>query len=557
MALGGALYLPVAFALTRLLDASGRRIMLAELIREFSGFLRRMADFYKPGVDEGAACLRVVEQQASFSDHLQAARSLSVHASDPESGARLIAALAVMLEAFDGMVSTMADHAPLRLAGAESAMASRVVALLRSVANDLDALAFDLLIAGRTPKLSDHAAQLDAFAEAIARLDAQCDPDLRRAAHMTRARLAYVLNHLVRLPEVVGSLAAAEKALAGLDLTKFAPPLRVSLKPLRAELRWTSPIFRHAIRLTAALTCGYLLIALVPGLRHGNWILLTIAVIMRASYSATAQRRDQRLIGSLVGCAIAGALLWIDSRPVLLFAQLSAVGFAHSFVRVDYRLTSVAATVMALLGLHFIDPGEAAPVAARMVDTVLGSGIAFLFNFLLPHYERHGSAALAQAFVANLSIYADRVLRWRIQVQEYRLARKALIESFSALGESAQLARAEPDAAKKFWPAYSKMIASAYVAAAQIVTVRLLIRNRRDELDEGECAALLEATRRAVLSQLNPACADPLPACAARPDEDDAMAALRQRCGEAVAQARELRLLAIETWSVEAKADLG
>ena len=92
--------------------------MLAELIREFATFLRRMAEFYRPGADEGAACLKVVEQQASFSDQLQTARSLSVHATDPESGARLIAALAVLLEAFDGMIATMADHAPLRLASA-------------------------------------------------------------------------------------------------------------------------------------------------------------------------------------------------------------------------------------------------------------------------------------------------------------------------------------------------------------------------------------------------------------------------------------------------------
>jgi uncharacterized membrane protein YccC len=542
-ALGGALYVPIALALTRALDASGRRVMLAELIREFATLLRRMAEFYRPGADEGAACLKVVEQQASFSDHLQAARSLSVHAANPKSGARLIAALAVLLEAFDGMVSTMADHAPLRLASGQSDLAERVETLLREVAGDLDALSLDLIV-GRPPRLADRAAALDALAQEIARLDPDADPKLLRAARMTRARLAWVLNHLARIPAVVADLGEAEKALAGIEIAKFAPPLRVSLAPIRAELRWDSQVFRHALRLSAALACGYALIAISPALRHGNWILLTIAVIMRASYSATTQRRDQRLFGSVVGCAIAGALLWFDSKPLLLFAQLSAVGIAHSFARVDYRLTSVAASVMSLLGLHLIDPGEASPVVSRLIDTVIGAGIAFLFNFMLPHYERQNAHALARAFLDRLAAYADRALRWDAPAQDYRLARKALIESFSALGESARLVRHNPGVAAKVWPGYSKLIVQAYFAAAQIVTIRLLIRNRIDDLDARESAALLDETRAAVLAQLRPRCAEPPPTCAHYPDESDAFAALRQRCVEAAAEAGRLRRLA-------------
>jgi len=542
IALGGGLYIPIALALTWASDSSGRRVMLAELVREFATLLRRMAEFYRDGADEGAVCLKTVEQQASFSDQLQTARSLSVHATNPESGARLIAALAVLLEAFDGMIAAMADHAPLRLASAGSDVAVRVGNLLRQVADDLDALSLDLIIAGRAPSFPDHSAALDRLAEDIARLEGE-DPRLLRAARMTRARLAFVLNALARIPAVVASLAEAEKAVAGLDLRKFAPPLKVSLTPIRAALRWESPVFRHAVRLSAALACGYALIAFAPALRHGNWILLTIAVIMRASYSATTQRRDQRLFGSVIGCGIAGALLWFDSWPLLLGAQLTAIGVAHSFARVDYKLTSVAASVMALLGLHLLDPGESAPVVSRLIDTAIGASLAFAFNFLLPNYERHGAAALARAFLEKLAAYADRVLRWDVAVQDYRLARKALMESVSALGDSSKLARRNPGA-ENFWPLYSKLIAQAYFTAAQIVTIRLLIGNRIDDLDPHASAALLDATRAAVLAQLRPGCAQAPPTCAHCPDETDAFAALRLRCAEAAVEAERLRRLA-------------
>ena len=176
IALGGALYIPIALALTRALDASGRRVMLAELIREFATLLRRMADFYRPGADEGAACLEVVEQQASFSDHLQAARGLAVHTSDPDSGVRLIAALAVLLEAFDGMIATMADHAPLRLAGAHSApRRARRDPAAPSGRRSRRAVARPARRRPR-PNFPDHAPRWRRWRRGIARLEPQGDP---------------------------------------------------------------------------------------------------------------------------------------------------------------------------------------------------------------------------------------------------------------------------------------------------------------------------------------------------------------------------------------------
>ena len=209
------------------------------------------------------------------------------------------------------------------------------------------------IVGGDNLSLPDRNPALDRFGRRIAELEADhaADAQVLRAARLTRARVALALSHLSRLPALLNRQDLAEQALAGVDIRAFAPPLRVSLDAIVEQLRWSSPIFRHALRLALALGFGYALIELVPGLRHGNWILLTIAVIMRASYSATRQRRDQRLLGSILGCGLAGALLWLGSSPLLLAVQLLAVAIAHAYVKVDYRLTSVAATVMALLGL--------------------------------------------------------------------------------------------------------------------------------------------------------------------------------------------------------------
>ncbi len=561
--LGGALYIPAALALTRIFDASGRRITLAEVLREFAAFLRRVAGFYRPDADEGEVCLEVVEQQASFADHLQTARGLIVSARDRAEATRLIAALAAVLDAFDGVVSTLADHSPLRLAqglhpapAAGDSPAARMERLFRGLADDLDALALDLAAGGGKISFPDHRPELDALSETIAAMEAgDAKPEVLRAARLTRARVALALSQLAALPDLLTSQDAAQKALAGVDMTAFAPALRISVEPIRRQLRWSSPVFRHALRLSLALGCGYALTRTIPGLEHGAWILLTIAVIMRASFAATRQRRDQRLVGTLLGCGAAGALLWIGS-PVLLFAaQLLAVAVAHAFVKIDYRLTAFAGSVMALLGLHLLDPSQAPLVAARLVDTVVGAGVAFLFAFLSPQWERHGAPGLARGFLGALRTYADRALRWDGPEQDYRLARKDLMEAFSALGESAARMRADPGIQRAIWPHYSAVIAAAYVAAAQIVTVRLMIRQRRAELDAPASRALLDDTRRAALAELDisgPRAERRAPQ--APHDAAPVFLALLQRCDEILREARALRHLVEKDWTPAASA---
>jgi uncharacterized membrane protein YccC len=560
-AIGGALYIPVALALTKLLDASGRRLTLAEVLREFAAYLRCVAGFYRENADLGAVYIKVVEQQVALSDHLNAARSLIVGSGHRKDILHLVAGIATLLEAFDGLVSAHADQAPLRLAagkngeknGEKHDLARLVAELALQMADELDGLALDLIVGPKKLTFPDHRETLDLIAREIAKIaaDPDADPDLLRAARLTRARLSWVVTHLGRLPDVLTQRDMAKKALEGVDPSRFVAPLSVSLSVLLNEIRLSSPIFRHALRLGLALGAGYALIVFVPGLRHGNWILLTVAVIMRASYSVTRQRRNERLIGSIIGCGIAGALLWTGS-PILLFAvQIAAIGIAHAFVRVDYRVTSIAATIMALLALHLADPVESAPVLVRLIDTAIGAAIAFIANGVLPQWERLGAQAIAFAFLRQIAAYARRSLRWDAPEQEYRLARKNLMEGLAEMSESAERMRGDPAAQRALWTEYGKLIAAAYTTAAQIVTVRLLIRTRRDELDAHACASLLEETRHAVVAVLDlskpPAPFEQPPLHVA--GEANAFAALRRRCAEVLREAGRLRELVALNWS--------
>ena len=131
--------------------------------------------------------------------------------------------------------------------------------------------------------------------------------------------------------------------------------------------------------------------------RHGNWVLLTIAVVMRAGYGLTKQRRDDRVIGTLIGCVVAAGSVAYLPAGALVAVQGLAVAVTHSFARLNYRLSSSGASVTALVSLHLVQPWVSAPILVRLADTLIGAAIAHLFNYLWPRWEFFGGAAAWRA----------------------------------------------------------------------------------------------------------------------------------------------------------------
>src|SRR3546814_4525175 len=61
------------------------------------------------------------------------------------------------------------------------------------------------------------------------------------------------MDQLALLQQVVREPAAARARLDGIDLGAFLPPRPWRLRFLLRQLRWRSPIFRYALRLSAAM----------------------------------------------------------------------------------------------------------------------------------------------------------------------------------------------------------------------------------------------------------------------------------------------------------------
>ena len=479
-AAGGFAYIAFALVATIVTDASARRLLASETIRELSLYLSAVAAVFDPERDFEQAYGSAIRQQAALSEQLQSARALLLdHARQRPESLRLAATIGVLLDVFDALVAAQCDVTKVRSAANSTPLLRHVGAALRVGALDLKHLGLEILATERPTLPPDHQLAIDALRREAARLDRPeaSDPAARAALKAATERLALALGHIRRLERTLSDDRETEAAIGGVDLAAFLPKRSYAWAVLARHFRIASPVFRYAIRLALAMMAGAVIARFLGDSGHGNWVLLTIAVVMRSNYGLTKARRDDRVVGTLVGCVIAaGAVAWLPAEA-LVAAQGLAVVVIHSFVRLNYRLSSVGASVMALVSLHLIQPDLPAPVLARLADTLIGAAIAHLFSYVWPYWEFSDAPGIARRLLARLAAFSDVALNADASVQDYRLARKNVIEAIAALSDSAGRMSVEPAPARRGLEEMAALLMAAHGFVAQLSAARLDARS--------------------------------------------------------------------------------
>jgi uncharacterized membrane protein YccC len=351
---------------------------------------------------------------------------------------------------------------------------ARIGDALRVGSLDLRHLSLELLTTGRPTLPPDHQLALDALNRETVRLEASAmSPEEREALDALTWRLVRSLNHVRRLEKSLSNDATARAAIGDVDLAAFVPKRNYGPSALTPHLNPDSPVLRFAARLSLAMMAGAVVAQSLGDARHGNWVLLTIAVVIRAGHGLTRQRRDDRVVGTLVGCVLAAGSVAYLPLGALVAVQGFAVTVVHSFARLNYRVSSTAASVMALVSLHMVQPTFAAPILVRLADTLIGAAIAHLFNYFWPRWEFLEAPRLASGLQAQLAAFASAALRSDITEHDYRLARKNVIEAMAALSDSAGRMAIEPMTARKGLDEMAELLIRAYSLVAQLSAARL------------------------------------------------------------------------------------
>ena len=197
---------------------------------------------------------------------------------------------------------------------------------------------------------------------------------------------------------------------------------------LRGQLRLSSPLCRHAIRLALALLTGFAVMTLTED-RHGYWIVLTITFVSQPHYAATLKRLGQRVSGTLMGLALGWALMRLFPDDVAGSVLIAAGGTLFLGTRrTHYAVATGAITTMLLMSFHQLGMTDGV-ITGRLFDTLAGGAIAGVAAWLvLPTWQARRWPQLAAATLRAQARYLDEVMRQYLAGKQdhlaYRVARR-------------------------------------------------------------------------------------------------------------------------------------
>ncbi|MGE2722576.1 FUSC family protein [Mycolicibacterium celeriflavum] len=180
---------------------------------------------------------------------------------------------------------------------------------------------------------------------------------------------------------------AAELRFPDLFRPDLISPVRAALTTVRSHLTLTSPLLRHAIRLSAAVAVAALADRFAP-VAHGHWIALTVLMVLRPETAHTYTRCVGRLAGIATGVVVASVIVMLLHPTGFAAIVLATLCLAATYAatRTGYIATSaaLAAAVVFLLEIDAATGG--ATLEDRLFSIVVGGGIAVVAHVALPDH---------------------------------------------------------------------------------------------------------------------------------------------------------------------------
>ncbi|AZF08642.1 hypothetical protein C4J93_0414 [Pseudomonas sp. R2-37-08W] len=415
---------------------------LARLFRELGRYLKLKSSLFEPirQLDVEARRLELAQQNGRVVAALNAAKEIILHrVGNGRPGSKVSRYLKLYFLAQDIHERASSSHYPynaLAEAFFHSDVLFRCQRLLRQQGKACQALAESIQL--RQPFIYD-----DSFAEALGDLNAslehlriQSNPAWRGLLRSLRA-LAANLSTLDRLLGDASNPDALADATDSNLLDRAPRNLKEMWTRLRTQLTPTSLLFRHALRLSLALTVGYATLHAIHA-SQGYWIILTTLFVCQPNYGATRRKLGQRIIGTAIGLTVAWALFDLFPSPVVQSMFAIAAGLVFFINRTTrYTLATAAITLMVLFCFNQVGDGYGL-FLPRLFDTLLGSLIAGLAVFLfLPDWQgRRLNKVLANTLTCN-SIYLRQIMQQYAAGKSddlaYRLARRNAHNADAAL----------------------------------------------------------------------------------------------------------------------------
>ena len=313
-------------------------------------------------------------------------------------------------------------------------------------------------------------------------------PEAREGALVLKNLYDYqeqLLEEIRIIRRVMANVQDASKvSLKREDSSQFLTLQEYRLNVLFQNFSLKSTIFRHSVRLTIALLFAYLLGYFLE-IQNTYWILLTVIVIMRPSYGLTKERSKDRILGTLIGALIAVGIVLV-TQNVIVYAVLAYISliFAFSLIQQNYKSAAALVTISIIFVYSLINPNAFEVIQYRVLDTIIGSIIAVVANYLiLPSWEVNNLKKIIlnalkmnkKYLLATQELYKDPT----VSKLSYNLARKETFLAVSNLNASFQRLTQDPKSKQKEFQLIYEIVTLNQTMVSAIASIGNFIINHK------------------------------------------------------------------------------
>ena len=267
-------------------------------------------------------------------------------------------------------------------------------------------------------------------------------------------------------------------------IEQFITPTDYSFSILKENFSISSTIFRHCLRLSILMILG-ILVGNFFHLQNSYWILLTIVVIMRPNYGLTKERSKQRIIGTVIGGILAlGIVLLVENQWVYVVGGVISLILAFSMLQKNYVGAATFITLMVVFLYALIQPDAINVVQFRIIDTIIGAGLAVIGNkFILPAWEHlEIEKTIVNTIQKNIAYLKEIDLYYHNKEKlsnSYKLARKEAFLAMGNLSAAFQRTSQEPKSNQKQYSSIYRYTVLNYTFLTSLASLGTFIRTHK------------------------------------------------------------------------------
>ncbi len=328
--------------------------------------------------------------------------------------------------------------------------------------------------------LSKANAAIDTYVEKITLQKARDGGIMLRNLYDYQEKLVYEVRSIRRVLANVKN--ASSLSIKRQEADQFITHQEYSFSIIVENFSFKSPIFRHALRLTIAVLFSYVFGYFI-GIKNPYWIVLTLIVIMRPNYGLTKQRSFNRVIGTLIGAAVAGVIILL-TQNVVIYAVLAILSltFAFALVQQSYKIAATFITIHIVFLYALLEPNAFEIIKFRVLDTFIGAAIALAANYLLwPSWEFMNLQKVLQEVLQKNKAYlqATQNLYHTKKVTQvgYKIPRKEAFLAVSNLNAAFERMTQDPKSKQKEYELIYELVTLNNTILSAIASLGSFIQN--------------------------------------------------------------------------------